>query len=109
MPFLPVLKSKPGKPFTLICNAFQGTQPIRYQWFRNGQELQNPDYNSLIFKEIRVEDFGEYSCLAQNAFGSDEQKTRIEIQGKDSIVLSRCFTGFLTDVWRCSFALFPSE
>lgn len=84
MPFLPLMKTRPGKPFKLFCNAFEGTEPIRYQWFKDGNLFENKEMNAiLIFKHITSEDSGNYSCRAENAFGSEQRSTRIQVQGKD--------------------------
>ncbi len=38
---------------------------------------------SLVFSKARMEDAGNYTCLVQNALGSDRTECKVVVKGKD--------------------------
>lgn len=67
-------------PFVVVsCVLSSGNEPISFQWFKNGQPL-SIDLNRIIIKNDKafsvlelkkpnIDDIGNYTCLAKNAFG----------------------------------------
>ena len=51
--------------------AADGTLPISYQWYKNGQVISGAtSKNVTITSSLQSTDFGNYSCEATNAFGT---------------------------------------
>ena len=46
-----------------------GTQPIDFQWFRNGSELEGETNSSLNIASLRKSDEGTYTLRARNSLG----------------------------------------
>ncbi|XP_004688147.2 PREDICTED: junctional adhesion molecule A [Condylura cristata] len=75
-----------GSRAVLICSENDGSPPSKYYWFKNGVPLplepknnrafSNSSYTlnehtgELIFDPLTATDSGDYSCQAQNGFGS---------------------------------------
>ena len=57
-----------GSSFSLNVNA-SGTQPIRYQWQRNGVPIPNQTNSTLIFSNVQTSDTAYYSVALQNCGG----------------------------------------
>ena len=82
-----------GSLLALLCNAIQGTRPIKFQWLRNGVEIQNNihlnrfsidiklSFSQFTLHDIQVTDSGNYSCLVSNDFGFDSQWSVLEVKG----------------------------
>ena len=47
-----------------------GSNPLRYQWRRNGQNLANATNSSLSISNVAVADVGDYTLVAWNPAGS---------------------------------------
>ena len=91
LPFLSQFNVGLGKTFKIPCALVMGTEPVDFQWLKNGFEIEpnsrifweSKSSNSfLVFKIIQQNDSGNYSCRAQNLFGSDSQSTFLRVQGK---------------------------
>jgi hypothetical protein len=59
----------PGDDLLLSVNT-TGSQPIYYQWFRDGQALENEYSNQLFFENITSAEQGTYKCQITNMCGS---------------------------------------
>lgn len=79
-----------GKRFYLICQLNSGNLPISFSWFHFNQlirsnfshEIVDSKENSqLIIKEMSLDNNGEYSCKAENSFGSDIKKVDVKLNG----------------------------
>ncbi|OTF72630.1 hypothetical protein BLA29_007572 [Euroglyphus maynei] len=98
-----------GQTVRVFCQLMDGSQPLSFQWLKNGQPLssslfpQNPspytsssspttinhleiqtfhDYSSLaIYRVDRNRDMGNYTCLVSNSFGSDQHSSILIVQG----------------------------
>lgn len=58
-----------GITFTLTA---QGTQPLQYQWYRNGEALPSDTTSDLTIEEVNLAmDGDQIRCVVSNAFGSD--------------------------------------
>ena len=60
-----------GDMMLLICNV-SGSEPISYQWLKDGQQLQDDGRVSgsnasvLVVDPAEGDDFGGYRCIASN-------------------------------------------
>lgn len=57
-----------GCTFTLQCLA-SGTEPLAYQWRRNGTNLTGATQSSLTLSNVNTGDNGSYTVVATNTFG----------------------------------------
>jgi hypothetical protein len=58
-----------GSRVTLTVLAV-GTEPLTYQWRRNGVNLSGATEASLVIDAVKIEDAGSYSVAVANAFGA---------------------------------------
>lgn len=72
----PVIISQPvdrtnyvGASGSLAIHA-EGTQPLSYQWLRNGVEIPAKTNNMIAFPSVQPGDTGNYSVVVSNQFGS---------------------------------------
>ena len=94
-PFSFAKKLKVGQKTSVPCVA-SGTEPFQFSWTKNGLpvtsthiELQGSDVSSmLIFKPIKEEDGGEYTCLVKNPVGSASHSAVLFIERKFRV----CYT-----------------
>ena len=75
------------------CNLLAGTQPVTFEWHRDGQPILSSDdnrlkidssmktFSSLSIHMLRPTDAGGYTCRATNAFGSDSSFTVLLVSG----------------------------
>lgn len=79
----------------ILCNAVQGTQPIHFEWTKNGNQINNnhtttknwkidsnDNFSMLTIPRLNQYDSGVYKCIARNAFGFDSTTTKLRVQGK---------------------------
>lgn len=84
--------------FVLMCQVLDGDGPIQIKWFKDNQEL-NFDFqpsqadsvellsrdelgSSLLFRHVRFENGGNYTCIATNPFGSSSYSSIMSVKGK---------------------------
>jgi hypothetical protein len=78
MPFgsLPTITSQPISQSVLLgCDATfnviaRGTKPLSYQWNFNGTNIVGATNISLTLTNVQTSDFGSYSVVVTNVFGS---------------------------------------
>ncbi len=58
-----------GQTYVFRAQA-TGTQPIRYQWYRNGQLLAGRRSSVLVKSRLKSSDSGTYWAVAQNEVGT---------------------------------------
>lgn len=58
-----------GEPWTFTAQA-TGSDPITFQWYKNGQLLQGQNQPALVFAALTAEDAGDYQVVASNPAGS---------------------------------------
>src|SRR5207253_5510304 len=58
-----------GSRATLTVGA-QGTQPISYQWRKNGTEIAGATDSVLILNDFTFSDAGDYDVIVSNAAGT---------------------------------------
>ncbi|XP_014250092.1 inactive tyrosine-protein kinase 7-like [Cimex lectularius] len=72
-----------GGDLHLTCQV-EGTQPLKIQWFRNGDGLLtvenvNTTGRDLVVKGLKPHDNGVYRCLASNDAGTAHSSNRIVV------------------------------
>lgn len=70
----------------------QGTNPLSYQWFRDGVELLGQNNASLILECVELQDFGCYACRVSYQVGNDET---MEMSSRPAVldVIPQCLNG----------------
>ncbi|XP_076307944.1 cell adhesion molecule Dscam1-like isoform X1 [Tachypleus tridentatus] len=78
-----------GQRFTPICTVISGDSPVQFTWLKDGhmiedylniQVLSVAEFSStLIFKSLRPEHHGNYTCIARNSAGSDSHTATMVI------------------------------
>ncbi|XP_022248096.1 Down syndrome cell adhesion molecule-like protein Dscam2, partial [Limulus polyphemus] len=78
-----------GQRFTPICTVISGDSPVQFTWLKDGHRIE--DYlniqvlsvaefsSTLIFKSLRPEHHGNYTCIARNSAGSDSHTATMVI------------------------------
>ena len=83
-----------GTSFLIFCNLLKGTKPLKFQWFKDGHEIDNsksssvrytidikPSFSQFTLNDIDVNDSGNYSCVASNEIAFDSQWTILTVKG----------------------------
>ena len=81
----------------LICNVYQGSQPLQFKWFKNEIPLNSEDveietkniFSHLTLPKIGIEESANYSCVVSNLFGIDTQWSVLQVKGL-LFTLDRC-------------------
>lgn len=80
-----------GRDVKLSCMTLLGNPTPRITWYRSGEMVSlladqrhiiNDGNGNLLLHNVRVEDEGEYTCVASNAGGNDTQVIRLDVHGK---------------------------
>ncbi|MBK9139928.1 MAG: immunoglobulin domain-containing protein [Verrucomicrobia bacterium] len=61
--------AEPGQTLTLSVTAV-GTEPLAYQWSKDGQPIANATSAELVLANAQVSDSGLYSVVVSNSFGT---------------------------------------
>lgn len=74
------------------CSLSSGSKPIVIEWLKNGQLMTKSDhrvtfktedmFSVLIIKDLKLDDIGNYTCVAKNTFGSDQYTSSLIIRCK---------------------------
>ena len=81
-----------GSYFQILCAVEEGSEPLFFEWFRNGQSIKSgPDVkyriensemsSTLSIKSVERHDAGNYSCLVKNDVGTDSQNMLLNVKG----------------------------
>ncbi|OTF78928.1 hypothetical protein BLA29_010339 [Euroglyphus maynei] len=75
----------------ILCNLLQGSQPVYFEWNKNGNIIDNHTTNWKIdstdnFSMLTIPRLGQYDsaiykCIARNSFGYDSTATKLRVQG----------------------------
>ena len=82
-----------GAYFTFTCSTLSGSQPLFFQWFKDGQIItsQSKDIqitslgkmqSILSIENVKAIDSANYTCNAKNDFGEDIISIRLIVRGK---------------------------
>ena len=55
-----------GSSVTFVCFV-DGSDPISYQWFKDGDELQGENCSLLGLDPVLYNDYGVYHCVVNNS------------------------------------------
>ncbi|RWS04981.1 titin-like protein [Dinothrombium tinctorium] len=79
-----------GMKFVALCTISQGTEPLRFQWFKNGFPISNHISNAkietssivsnLIFEKVTRADSANYTCVVSNSFGEDSKSFTLSVK-----------------------------
>jgi neuronal cell adhesion molecule len=74
---------------TLTCRVFGAPRP-RVKWILNGKELTGGRFKvqesgDLIISNVEAQDAGDYTCYAENKFGSKEANGTLKVRSKTEI------------------------
>ena len=101
------LSAAAGLPFELMAGA-TGTEPISFQWLKNGQPILDGGSNRVSFKPVLPSDAGGYQVIALSPYGAaTSQVARLEVvpalfQGPFSISAAQ---GSRVVLWSQPFAI----
>ena len=79
---------KQGDRVSALCALSEGSPPFRFLWRKDGEPLAldasktvltGADVSTVSFTGVRAEDTGNYSCLVENEFGSDQHTARLSV------------------------------
>ena len=71
-----------------MCSIKQGKLPIQFEWLKNGIQLEKndrinimsgEDVSTLTFRQLRIEDAANYTCIAKNREGMDAFTARLKM------------------------------
>ena len=65
-----------GQPLTLNCTV-TGSEPITYQWFKDGSELPGEIEDMLAFPFVTFSDFGTYHCVVNNSVNTIQSREAV--------------------------------
>ena len=82
-----------GAYFTFTCSALSGSQPLFFQWFKDGQIITSQSKHVQItslgnmasylsIENVKAIDSANYTCNAKNDFGEDNHSVRLIVRGK---------------------------
>jgi len=84
----PNIETLEGREVKLMCIVLLGNPTPRVTWYKMGERIVPGDRHvvddgngNLIVRGVRVEDEGEYTCVASNAGGNATHVTKLDVQG----------------------------
>ena len=67
----------------------EGTSPLRYQWYKEGQSLRGQTSASFTLRNVQSSDAGRYHVTVTNSFGNvDSSHANIQVTSYDSNAVS---------------------
>ncbi|KAM6979618.1 cartilage intermediate layer protein 1 [Aplochiton taeniatus] len=73
-----------GQSTAFCCKVAGSPQADSYQWFHNGSVLSKQSDSTLVLKDLRAEQAGEYYCRASGPTGAIKTKpVTLTVLGKD--------------------------
>ena len=83
--------------FTVFCAIERGSQPLFFQWYKNGhlipkqsnelEILSIGDMQSILnIKKVTSNDSGNYTCEVKNAFGEDTFTSQLIVRGTNQYI-----------------------
>ena len=62
-----------GQSVSLNCVANKSMAPVKVAWYREQKVLESGISEVVVTRNITSEDFGEYTCIAENHEGEDRK------------------------------------
>lgn len=62
-----------GQSVSLNCVANKSMAPVKVAWYREQKVLESGISEVVVTRNITSEDFGEYTCIAENPEGEDRK------------------------------------
>ena len=62
-----------GQSVSLNCVANKSMAPVKVAWYREQKVLESGISEVVVIRNITSEDFGEYTCIAENHKGEDRK------------------------------------
>lgn len=84
----PNIETIEGRDVKLTCIVLLGNPTPKIMWFKMGEQVRSNDRvtddgnGNLLLKKVRIDDEGEYMCVASNPGGNATHVTKLDIQGK---------------------------
>ena len=83
--------------FTVSCAIERGSQPLFFQWHKNGHSINKQSnqiqINSLgnkqsilTIEKVTSNDSGNYTCEVKNAFGEDTFTSQLIVRGTNKCI-----------------------
>ena len=76
---------------SVICSTASGSQPYQFEWLKNGIPFEKSerisiatteDGSMLTFRQLKVEDAANYTCIVKNRGGMDAYTARLSMKSK---------------------------
>lgn len=86
----PNIETIEGRDVKLTCIVLLGNPTPKITWFKMGEQVKSGDRitddasGNLLLKRVKIEDEGEYTCVASNPGGNATHATKLDIQGKST-------------------------
>lgn len=85
-----------GQRLSITCTVIRGDSPFFISWLKNGTPIDSDHHHkdslsihhlaeyssSLLFKAIKAEHQGNYTCLAKNSVGQDSHTQIMNVHGE---------------------------
>ena len=80
--------AKRGSRVSVMCSIMSGKAPFNFEWLKNGLPLEKnervvltstEDISSLTFRQLEIQDVGNYTCIAKNREGMDAFTARLRM------------------------------
>lgn len=86
-PFQFPVRAKAGDKVSASC-LVSGSSPLTIEWLKDGMPLSpntarivaEDDVSTIVFKSVGAAQTGNYTCVADNSFGSDRFSARLSVQ-----------------------------
>ena len=94
---MPIKTVSEGASSSIFCSVERGSQPLFFQWFKNGQQInkQSDDLkitssserdSILHIKKVTSIDSGNYTCEVKNSFGEDTFTSQLIVRGTNEFI-----------------------
>ena len=77
---------------TLNCTV-TGSEPITYQWFKDGSELPGETEDMLAFMPVAYGDFGTYHCVVNNSVNTIQSREAVVTGLSSHTIVVFCICG----------------
>nr|XP_058955524.1 uncharacterized protein LOC131782811 isoform X1 [Pocillopora verrucosa] len=68
-----------GQSVSLNCVANKSMAPVKVAWYREQKVLESGISEVVVTRNITSEDFGEYTCIAENHEGEDRKSVYLRV------------------------------